>query len=531
MRPRLQFFSAGLSLVVLALLATDLYAWSGNEPLRRSPVPEASAQAAAIKVAKAVYGDEYAAAKTAVEKQELAKKLLFRAGEIQNDLPGRYVLARLSRDIAIQAGDVDAAFSAVDTIDHFYDVNGLGLKREVLVKLAALARTPAEHKGLVEKGLALFDQAVAQNDFPVATQVGRLAVEESAKSDDQDLARQVQKRTAEIEQLKRNFENRKSLSALSEPQKSKAGLGIKGHGPEEVAPLASPAGSRPSAESKSGGGDWVVLEDYRRWQVKGDNPPLFAELKKVERTMVVLKKKADGELAKVAFDDLGSHDQEIVSDWTMRESDRIWERGAEKIGPREYREAVRCREMTRELEGACVRAVFFIDQVSSTEEGKGAKLNLSGQWGFKLKEIVLPLPQEFSARISGVSRLVVLGKLRVKYTVCPACGGTGQAKCTKCNHGLVLQKDGKLAKCPQCKGTGLFGECQQHKLQAWEPFGTRKLPQGSFFTFTATKGARRVCFALDEPRFQILSKGSVITLGRVEGKIDIQTAPAEKSSQ
>jgi hypothetical protein len=81
----------------------------------------------------------------------------------------------------------------------------------------------------------------------------------------------------------------------------------------------------------------------------------------------------------------------------------------------------------------------------------------------------------------------------------------------------------------QCKGTGRFGKCQQHELQAWEPFGTRKLPQGSFFTFTDSDGARRICIALDEPRFQIYNSGSVITLRRAEGRIDVQTTTAAKS--
>jgi hypothetical protein len=634
---------AGPSLAVLALLATDLYAWLDGNPSRKNPVPEASALAEAAKLAKDVYGDEYAAAKAPAEKRQLARKLLVKAGEIENDLPGRYVLLRLSRDIATQALDIETAFLAVEQIDRFFAVSALELKREVLVKSAALARTPAEHKVLVEKCFVIFDQAVANDDFPVATQLGPLAIEESPKCNDQILARQVPKRIAEIEQIARNYEKmkaamalldkvpddpeanltaggylcftkgrweegipmlalgkdpalkavaiqeldgaktpqdqldladqwrdlaeaqpaavktrirerallwyRRSLPGLAGLAKSKAELRIKELGPKEVAIQVSSAASNRSAENaKPPSGYSLAQGDYRRWQVKGGDSPLDAELKRVEHAMVVLKKKADDQIVTVAFDNLCDGDQVVVSDWTLRESDRIWDLETAKIGPRDSREAVKAKELAKALDGACVRTVFSIDQTASTEQGKsGAKLKLSGSWGSKLSEIVLPLPQAVSAQIARDAKLVVMGRLNIKYAACPLCGGTGLAKCPNCSHGVVYHTESKpivfpngqrimenvqvAAKCPKCGGTGHFGQCEQHKLQAWEPFGTRKLPQGSFFTFTDSNGARRVCFALDEPRFQILSAGSVITLRRAEGKIDIQTAPAKKSDQ
>ncbi len=214
MRLRFRFICAGLNLTILAVLAIDVHAWFGSDSSRRSPLPEASAQAAAGKLAKEVYGDEFAAAKTSAKKRELAQKLLSKAREIENDLPGRYVLLRLSRDIAIQAGDFETAFLAVEQIGRFFDVNVLDLKREVLVKLAALARTPAEHKPLAEKYVALLDQAAGDDDFQAATQLGPLALDESTKSGNQGFARQVRQRVAEIEDLARNYEKLKAATAL-----------------------------------------------------------------------------------------------------------------------------------------------------------------------------------------------------------------------------------------------------------------------------------------------------------------------------
>ena len=65
------------------------------------------------------------------------------------------MLLRLARDIAVQAGDIETAFLAVEQIDQFFAVKALDLKREVLVKAAALARTAAEHKAVAEKSSPL----------------------------------------------------------------------------------------------------------------------------------------------------------------------------------------------------------------------------------------------------------------------------------------------------------------------------------------------------------------------------------------
>src|SRR5208282_1819314 len=173
---------AGLSLALLALLSLGSPPIFGSDSSGKKPVPEASAQAEAAKLAKDLYGDEYAAAKTPAEKRALVQKILAKARETENDLPGCYVLLRLSRDIAIQAGDVETAFLTVEKIGYRFEVNVLDLKRDVVVKSAALARTAAEHKLLVDKCFAIFDQAIADDDFQAVTRLSPLALDECAKS-------------------------------------------------------------------------------------------------------------------------------------------------------------------------------------------------------------------------------------------------------------------------------------------------------------------------------------------------------------
>jgi len=54
---------------------------------------------------KEVYGGEYAKAKTSTEKASVAKKATGKANDSKDDPASQFVLLRLARDVATQAGD------------------------------------------------------------------------------------------------------------------------------------------------------------------------------------------------------------------------------------------------------------------------------------------------------------------------------------------------------------------------------------------------------------------------------------------
>ena len=100
---------------------------------KKTPVPADAAQAAATKLVKEVYGDEYAKAKTTTEKQALAKTLLNKANETKDDPASQFVLLRLAKDIAAQAGDGQMAFQAIDEMAETFLVNANEMKMTVLI--------------------------------------------------------------------------------------------------------------------------------------------------------------------------------------------------------------------------------------------------------------------------------------------------------------------------------------------------------------------------------------------------------------
>jgi hypothetical protein len=132
------------------------------------------------------------------EKQALAKKLIGRANETKNDPANQFATLRLAKDIATQASDGQAAFRAIDTMAETFHVDANAMKMAVLTKFASAAQKPAQHKSIAKQALKLVDQAVSQDHFMVASQLGKLALTEAKRGLDKELLAQAQGQMAEV---------------------------------------------------------------------------------------------------------------------------------------------------------------------------------------------------------------------------------------------------------------------------------------------------------------------------------------------
>ena len=106
------------------------------EPSAKVQAPDADVQAEATKLVKEVYGSEGTAAKTAAQKQALAKKLLQKARDSANDKPGQFVLLRMSKEFALQVPDSVTAFEAIAELDKLFVVDALAMQADTLAKVA-----------------------------------------------------------------------------------------------------------------------------------------------------------------------------------------------------------------------------------------------------------------------------------------------------------------------------------------------------------------------------------------------------------
>ena len=102
---------AGLLLAAVSLWAAASPLASGENPKKKLPVPSEAAQAEAMKVVKEVYGEQYAKADSQAAKQALGATLLEKGKETRDDPAGRFVLLRLSREVATQGLDGLTAFA------------------------------------------------------------------------------------------------------------------------------------------------------------------------------------------------------------------------------------------------------------------------------------------------------------------------------------------------------------------------------------------------------------------------------------
>jgi len=180
---------------------------------KKTPVPADAAQAEAMKLVKEVYGDEYPKAETSREKQDLAKKLLGKARETADDPTGKFVLLKLARDIASQANDAQTAFQAIDEMADNFQVDVLETKSIVLTKFASAARhslKPTQHISIAEEALKLVDQAVSQDNFTVADQLGKLALDEARKTSEKELVSKVQGQIAAASETAKAYEDVKA---------------------------------------------------------------------------------------------------------------------------------------------------------------------------------------------------------------------------------------------------------------------------------------------------------------------------------
>ena len=197
-------FNAPLTWLFAVLLnVLPLFA---QESSKKAVVPGADAQAEAAKLIKEVYGEEWVAAKTAALKQALAKTLLKKGKETEKDEAGRFVLFRLSRDIATQAGDAETAFQAIDELDQLFQIDPVEMKAVVLTKFVGTAKTAEQHTSLAEKAIALSDEALTKDRFAVARQLVELALGEARKARDKSLVQQISQRTAEIEGITKSYQ-------------------------------------------------------------------------------------------------------------------------------------------------------------------------------------------------------------------------------------------------------------------------------------------------------------------------------------
>jgi len=180
----------------------------------KSPVPDQAAQDQALALIREIYKQDYETAAKPPEKIALAKKMLTQAAKPGTSPTGRFVLLRVARDIAAEAGDADTAFEAIDRMAAGYDVDTFMMRGAALNAAGDSALFPEHLRSVAERAVKLIEEAAGRDEYLIANRLGDIAAGAARKLRDGELVRQIAALNRQVGQV------RKAHAAI-EPQLAK----------------------------------------------------------------------------------------------------------------------------------------------------------------------------------------------------------------------------------------------------------------------------------------------------------------------
>jgi choice-of-anchor C domain-containing protein len=208
MRTGLLIVSAALALTVTFLPARSL----SQEKGKKAPAPNAIALQKAEKLVKALFQKEYAKEDPA-DLLALAADLLKEGEKTKDDPAARFVLFRESANLAARAGDVDAAFQALNILMEEFEVDGVSLRIAALNRASVGAKTADAHQALAELGLDHIDEAVVAENFEAGLSALKATEASAGKAKSLALVGRVKERGKELRDIVKEFEGVKTARA------------------------------------------------------------------------------------------------------------------------------------------------------------------------------------------------------------------------------------------------------------------------------------------------------------------------------
>lgn len=188
-------------------------------------VPSAAVQRDALKQVNDVYGDEIAKAKTPDQKGVLARKLLKKSEELNNDPVEKYVSLGLARDLAIAGADPENALAAVTAMEP-YQIDGPKAKADALLAISKSVRTPQAALAFVGTAETAAEEALAADRYDLALQTTKLAATSAKTTNDPGIQAKVNRQMDDIREMQAaSVEARKATKTIAEnPNDSHANL-------------------------------------------------------------------------------------------------------------------------------------------------------------------------------------------------------------------------------------------------------------------------------------------------------------------
>ncbi len=211
------------------LLSDDVASKSSGR--LRLPVPDASAQENARKLLGELYGEEKAAADSSVKKLALVQRLVDDIQGAEEDAARRFVFLSTARDLAVEAAHAERAMEIAGRIADGYEVDRLEMFSECLQGLEHAAQKTAEYAAVARAALPVIDEAIADDRYEMAKQIGGMAAAAARRGREFPIAREsVEKVRVAGEEEKKFAAVKDSLDALeTNPNDADANLAVGRH--------------------------------------------------------------------------------------------------------------------------------------------------------------------------------------------------------------------------------------------------------------------------------------------------------------
>jgi hypothetical protein len=194
-----------------------------------APVPAAAKLAVpspvelteASKLVDEVFADDISKATTPAQKSALSAKMLQAGIDEKTDMPGKFVLLRRAKDLAVDTGDLASACKAIDAMSETFAIDVPTTKSEAAV---AISKSPhLDRAKFIADAQAQADQAKQADEYDLAKQLDQLAVASARQLDDKQL---IADATAQLQQTT------ETLAAYQQVKAAEATLKTKPNDPD-----------------------------------------------------------------------------------------------------------------------------------------------------------------------------------------------------------------------------------------------------------------------------------------------------------
>lgn len=163
-------------------------------------VPTEDEQAEVLKLIREIYGQQWENAKSASEKQALAKDLL-KAGFESKSRVERFAMLNTANYMAVLSGDAETAMRAIEELAQGFKVDEFKLSVAAADKLAMTALSVEQKKAALQFVRQLNNEALTKDRFQTSTQLGQMSESLARSIGDLDLTKEVIAENRQNEQV------------------------------------------------------------------------------------------------------------------------------------------------------------------------------------------------------------------------------------------------------------------------------------------------------------------------------------------